>query len=422
MERNSENGPQANGHPARLPDAILPLRPRIASIDILRGLVMVLMTLDHVRGSFTMHANLLWGEGSPLPGNPTDLASDTTPLLFLMRWITHLCAPVFIFLAGVSVCMWRDRRGSTHDVTRHVALRGMMLIGINTVLNGRHLLSGSGHVVLDVLWPIGVSMMLLSVAVHLSGPVLWAIGVAIVAGHNALDGVTLPGGAVDVAWRLAFASSTIELPGIGTIYALYPVLPWFGVMLLGYLSGGMFRRESRSRCQALYAAGGGCLVLFVLLRGFGGYGDPHPWAQYDLAWRTAASFVNVTKYPPSFQFLLLTLGVMSLALAGMEQWGVRSIALRTLGGTPLAYYVGHLVVVRALAAFLGNATGGGWLAGVRDVAFTVPGVLACTVLIGFALYPLCTMWAWLKKEVRCLHGGCLADLMARLAPPRKERK
>lgn len=375
---------------------------RLASVDALRGLVMLLMTLDHVRGSFTVVAWRLWQSASALPLKPLDLEA-TTPVFFLMRWISHLCAPLFLFLAGASVHLWMLRHGGGNHVARHLLVRGGMIVGLNMLL-GLHAPFSSGRLlVLDVLWAIGCSMMLLAGALRLPRRLSWILVLLLVAGHDALRAYMPHGGVAEVLWRLAFVRTYFDVPGFGSVYALYSVLPWFGLMWLGYLCGELFRADAALRNRLLPVLGAGCLALFVLLRASGWYGDPAVFAARDAAWQTAAAFMNVEKYPPSLQFCLVTLGIMWLLLAWFERDARRVGFLCVPGRAPLAYYVLHIIIIRLLA---------GGLALMPDpvgrAVFSAPGVVAVSAVVFAVLYPACAWLGVRRVKGNALHGGVRA--------------
>lgn len=374
---------------------------RLASIDAMRGLVMLLMTLDHVRGDFTAVAQRLWRDASVLPANPLELET-TTPTFFLMRWVTHLCAPTFVFLAGTSVNFWMLRHGRERSVGRYLLTRGAMILGINMALGLHAPFSSARLLVLGVLWAIGCSMLLLALVVRLPRALSWCLALLLVAGHDALRGYIPEGEMASVLWRLAFVRTYFEVPGVGAVYALYTVLPWFGLMWLGYLCGGVFRMEVERRRRLLSALGAGCLALFALLRLSGGYGDPTSFMAQSTGWRTMASFVNVGKYPPTLQFTLLTLGVMWLLLAWFER-GRRLELLCVPGRAPLAYYVLHIICIRGLAAVLALMP-----EPIRGASFSAMGVVAFSVLVFAALYPVCSRIGLWRAGGYRMSGGAPA--------------
>lgn len=382
---------------------ILPQSGRVLSIDVTRGLVMALMTLDHVRSSFTAEAAKLQAALSFLPpANPEDLAIST-PFFFCMRWITHLCAPTFIFLAGVGAFLWMCRHGAERSLTRYLFTRGLFIVVLNLFMNPRTPFSLQGNIGLFVLWAIGMSMILLAFAVKLPRPLLWALSLGLLFGHNLLDGVAMPPFPWDVFPRLLLVGGVIPWgggPDALRMIVAYPVLPWFGVMLLGYLCGGLFRLpDSGRRQRLLFGAGCLCLLTFLFLRLVGGYGDVISWQQYDVAWKTAASLVRITKYPPSLQFCLVTLGGMAIILACMERFSLRPKLLLALGSVPLLYYVAHFFVIQCELRLFRS------LVDVFSVqafqwCFSAGGILLLSALVLVVLYPFCTGIIGLRKRRR----------------------
>ena len=378
-----------------------PVRGRLAAIDVMRGLIMVLMTLDHVRRSFTSQAEQFFGSGlSVLPVRPEDLDA-TTPVFFLMRWVTHLCAPAFIYLAGVSVFLWLRRHGTGQSVTRYLLVRGGGILILNVLMNSPGLFAQKPYHVLDVLWAIGMGMILLALVLRLPRGLLWCLALTVLFGHNALDGVAAPDTPAGTLLKFFLTAGSVPFslgPLSFAVHAPYPALPWFAIMLLGYLSGGLFGMERARRLPILLAVGGACAAGFVALRLAGAYGDPGVWQHFDLAWKTAASFVRVTKYPPSLQYSLLMLGIMFVVLAVIERRDLRSRLLLTLGAAPMVYYVAHLLLIRVL--------GQGLLAALRGPAaaagpylLSAGGVLLFTALVSASLYPLC-LWRARQREFR----------------------
>jgi uncharacterized membrane protein len=354
--------------------AAVAARARLASIDALRGLVMVLMALDHVRDFFT-----------DVRFDPLDL-SQTTPALFLTRWITHLCAPTFIFLAGVSAYLL-SLRVSPAELSRFLVTRGLWLILLEVTVvqfawtfNFRY----ESGVFLQVIWAIGVSMLVLAAIARLSIATIATISVILIAGHNLLDGVT-----PDElrAWGPLWSVLHVSGPA-PHVMVLYPLIPWVGVMGLGFAMGTVFRLAPESRREMFIRLGVVCLFVFVLLRAANGYGDPQPWnVQSDIT-LTLLSFVNVHKYPPSLLYLLLTLGGGFLLLAAFESVRGRLMSiLRTFGRVPLFFYVLHIALAHFAALIIGATTG-----------FALPIVYLAWLLALLALYPTCRWFARIKSR------------------------
>ncbi|MYE23306.1 MAG: DUF1624 domain-containing protein [Gammaproteobacteria bacterium] len=317
---------------------------RIASLDILRGVVIVLMMLDHVRERFYMHTRT---------GDP--MFESVEPDLFITRYLTHLCAPVFIFLAGLSAWLYAHPAGGQHrSPSGFLFRRGLVIILIELVLY--YLVWADSYpsfLFLQVLWAIGLCMIGLSLACRLNYWWLGALGFLIVFGHNALGPIDFaPGGFGYVLWTVLHDPGELGQIGGLTISLSYPALPWFGVILLGYFAGPLYAASvsALTRRKALLALGASCLALLAFLRGFNLYGEAAPWSAEGTVAETLMSFLNFTKYPPSLDFLLVTLGIGLLLLAWLESirgqkrlWG----AIQDFGSVPLFLYVVHLYVLLA---------------------------------------------------------------------------
>ncbi len=371
------------------------ISPRFSSIDLLRGLVMVIMALDHVRDYFHADAFLF---------SPTDLEATTVPI-FLTRWITHYCAPVFVFLAGTSAWIIHQRK-STPELTSFLVKRGIWLIIVEIVIikvawSFNPTLPRFG---LAVIWAIGVSMLALAVLIQLPFRAILITGLAIVFGHNALDGLHFDGA---WWWKMLHERGKVDLNGIRVAFA-YPVLPWIGTMALGYCFGSLYGKgyTPEVRRRMLIRLGVACGLLFVALRMVNAYGDPFPWSWQASPAFTALSFLNVQKYPPSLLYLLMTLGPAFLFLAWSEHVrGWLASALIVFGRVPFFYYILHLYLIHAVAMVAAELTGFGWHSMVlssmvnsspelKGYGFSLPLVYVIWLGIVVALYPLC---AWFNK-------------------------
>jgi uncharacterized membrane protein len=322
---------------------------RLQIIDKLRGLVIVVMVLDHVRDFFYVDAFRF---------SPTNL-EKTTAILFATRWITHVCAPTFVFLAGVSVFLrWsRGRRG--WPLAAFLASRGLWLITLEVTVVTIAFTFAWDSAFLQVIWAIGFSMILLGALCWLPPFALLAIGLTIVCGHDLFVGFDAKNlGAWAQLWTLMLEPGSIHLPfaNFKGVYVSYPAIPWFGIMAVGFGGGGVFLLPPPRRDRTLFATGVALLLAFALVRGLDHYGDPSPWTWQ--AERTALSFLKVTKYPPSLDYTLATLGI-SLALAPFiaRIEGPLGRGLLAFGRTPLFTYLMHLYVARGLAILLALAEG-----------------------------------------------------------------
>lgn len=333
------------------------LTQRLQSIDALRGLVILFMLLDHVRETFFLHRQV---------SDP--MAIDTTePSLFFSRTLAHLCAPVFVLLTGLSAWLYGEKHQGRGDVSAFLFKRGLFLVVLEfTLVNFAWTFQLPPSVIyLQVIWAIGVSMIALSLMVWLPRAALITLGAVIVAGHNLLDGLHFGvESALHVPWAILHDRGWLALSENLRLRTSYPVLPWVGVIALGYGLGPWFARGSQAsqRQQRLLLAGSIALLGFAVLRMLNGYGEA-PWSGYPAFTQTLMSVFNITKYPPSLLFLALTLGCGLLLLRAFERAGpTRWIAaLAVFGAAPMFFYLLHLYVLKLLylacVALLGHNHG-----------------------------------------------------------------
>ncbi|HEY4104254.1 MAG TPA: heparan-alpha-glucosaminide N-acetyltransferase domain-containing protein [Polyangiaceae bacterium] len=315
---------------------------RTRSIDALRGIVMVLMALDHARDFFVSSHS-----------SPTNLATTTVPLFFT-RWITHFCAPVFVLLAGTAAYLHAQKHGLT-ATRRFLWTRGLWLILLElTIVRFAWIPDPFYHFsVLQVIWALGWAMLALSALTYLPYRAIVGIGALIVLGHNVLDPLdhaSLSHGA-GAFWALLHQPHEFHF-GSRSLYEAYPILPWIGVMALGFGMGKLFELEQAERKRRLIRLGLGAMLAFVVLRGSNIYGDPEPWSvQPRGALFTLMSFLNCAKYPPSLAYLLMTLGPALIVCSALErplpQWLER---IELFGRVPLFFYIAHLYLLRFTAA------------------------------------------------------------------------
>jgi uncharacterized membrane protein len=383
---------------------------RLTAVDALRGIVMVIMALDHVRDFFHADAMLF---------TPDDL-SRTTPVLFFTRWITHICAPAFFFLAGLSAGFRLRREGSTTPVSRFLLARGLWLVAIELVVMRLALnftFDPRYPILLLVLWALGVSMIALAALIHLPTRALAVLSLAVIALHNLLDGVQAAQfGAFDSVWQILHQPGAFVMAGAVVVVG-YPVLPWIAVMAAGFCFAPVFSLDTARRRRALAWTGTCLVVLFFLVRLANVYGDPVPWSQQSSALFTLLSFLNVTKYPPSLDFILMTLGPALLALAWFDRRGLsRDHPFVVIGRVPFFYFIVHFWVIHALASLMawlryGNASLAYLFAplpsmgGPRDLfppdfGYSLWVVYAVWTAVVVALYPLCRWFDGLKQRRR----------------------
>ena len=374
----------ADAHPLQKP-----AMPRITSLDMLRGIVLLLMVQDHVRDTLGYMATAVLPDVAATMLHPANLAL-TSPSMFLLRFLAHLVAPGFIFLAGISVFLWGLRRGPEASIHRYLFTRGLMIAGLNFLLFFHAPFSGQGYFTLHVLWPIGIGMVLLGLIIKAPRPLLWCLALVLICGQNVFETIHLGSGWPGTLWTLFFRSESLTLPWGDRVDVLWQIGPWFAVLLLGYLIGPIFLHKDRG-CGVLLRTGLACIGLFILLRSSGIYGDSSLWHSHDLLWQTVASFFNVTKYPASLQFFLITFGIICYMLVALEKTGYVHGFVLTLGGAPLFFYVAHILLLKAsrwLWPFLPEA----FLAPIYGWLFSASGVLVFSALVALALYPFCKQY------------------------------
>ncbi|OAI30818.1 hypothetical protein A1351_07905 [Methylosinus sp. R-45379] len=357
---------------------------------------MIVMALDHVRDFFDADA---------LRFDPTDL-ERTYPALFLTRFVTHFCAPTFTFLAGVSAYLHGLSLEDRGALSRFLWTRGLWLILLDIFIISPVWTVGSGAIELGTLWAIGCGMIALSALIHLPTRVVLAIGAAILLSHNLFDGVHAAQlGGFAPLWNVLHEKGPLPFGLRGQVY--YPVLPWIGVIALGYGLAPIFLWPHERRMRALVTLGLAFLAGFVVLRFAGVYGDVRLWLTYPEGVRTALSFLNVTKYPPSLHYALVTLGVGLLLLPALERaGGAVGRVLATFGRVPLFAYVLHLYAILAAAVLVAIAKGvdiKGLESGgppPENYGLGLAGAYVIWILVMAAIYPACVWFAGVKRRRR----------------------
>src|SRR5262245_60484353 len=378
-------------------------RRRVESIDVLRGLVMILMALDHTRDFFGATAI-----------SPTDLTRATAPLFFT-RWITHICAPVFFLLTGTSAHLTLVRR-SLPQLSRLLVTRGLWLIALElTILRcfGYQFNVDYRVTLLVVLWALGWSMVVLAALVRLPASAVTAVGAAMIASHNLLDPIRPASlGAFAPLWTVLHAQGVVFATPAHTVFVAYPLIPWIGVTAVGFGLGTLYSQAGERRRRTLLGLGLALTTSFLVLRWMNVYGDPVPWRAQPSALFTALSFLNTTKYPPSLLFLLMTLGPAALVLWKIDvrtpSWLSPS---RVIGKVPLFYFVLHLMLIHLLAVAVCYARYGtahwmfesprldqypftpppGW-------GYSLPVVYALWITVVVLLFPACRWYAAIKER------------------------
>lgn len=375
---------------------------RIHSVDIVRGLVMIIMALDHTRDCLNVSAPT---------GDPTDLAT-TTPGLFATRWITHLCAPVFVFLSGTSAFLSIQKTGALAENRMFLLKRGLWLVILNfTLVNfGIFLDPHFGILLSQVIAVIGYCFMGLALMTGFSRRVIAITGLVMLLGHNLLDGVQVgQGTAFQPVWATLMGVGFFKItPGMSYLI-VYPVIPWLGIMLLGYACGDWFLQADEQRRKTFLQTALASLALFMLLRTWNIYGDAAHWApQKDLTF-SVMSFLNLTKYPVSLLYSLATLGIMFLALYAFDKVQNRFTDFVTVyGRVPLFYYLAHWFVIHLVASTVFMAQGfhladfsvkgmGFGRPATAPNGLDLPGTYLAWLTVVAIMYPLCG-WYWRYKS------------------------
>jgi uncharacterized membrane protein len=380
-------------------------KERINSIDLLRGVVIILMALDHVR--------MYFGEGSWF-ADPTNLTTTTT-LLFLTRWITHFCAPVFIFLAGTSAALYGSRLQNTRHLFNYLFTRGLWMIFLELVIVnfGWTFDITFSFRFLQVIWAIGVSMVVLAFLVYLPKWAIFAFGIVMVFGHNLLDpiqveGTTLPA----LLWYILHQKQVVVFSPYYVVDVVYQLIPLVGLMALGYVFGAFYLPgfTPLARRKWLLGIGTAAILIFIILRGFNLYGDPNPWSHQPTLVDTFLSFLNTTKYPTSLHFLLMTIGpaLVFLALTERAENRLTQVVL-TFGRVSLFFYIVHVYVIHFLALVALEVSGWTWTDYIvtaeaflsqklASFGFDLVVVYLVWILVMLIMYPLSRWYRFYKKS------------------------
>jgi uncharacterized membrane protein len=374
--------------------------PRVDAVDMLRGLVIALMVLDHVRDFFHYHADRF---------DPTDPAS-TTGLIYLTRWVTHLCAPTFVFLAGVSIYFQRANGKGAGQLSSFLVKRGLWLILLEVTIVTFGFNFSEPMIFLQVIWAIGICMICMALLARLPAPAILALGAALLLLYPLL--LPLTAGAAGAAGLLrTLALTPTVIPGDVPVLAVYPVIPWLAVMCLGYGLGPVFRAPPGERARRLLALAAAFLSAFFLLRFLNGFGDPMAWREFPTGGQTAMSFFNVSKYPPSANYVLVTLGISFLLFLGLERvQGPARKLLLAFGRTPLFTYLLHIYIAHSLMLAAALATGfpasvaTDFLLGNKPLEMgwgtSLLGVYLVWLLVLGLLYPLARWFEGVKRRRR----------------------
>lgn len=390
--------------------AAIKLNKRIYSIDLLRGIIMVIMALDHTRDFIHNDAFL----HDPLDINTTSLG------LYATRWVTHFCAPIFILLSGVSIYLQGFRKSKT-DLSLFIFKRGIWLIFVEFIIMGFLWSFNLQFPIffLQVIWAIGISMVCMSALIHLPYSLILIMGSLIVCLHNVLDHIesTHQGFFWDILHNGHFAAHSINQNH--TLVIVYPFLPWLGVMMLGYCLGKLYEQNTSDNFRRRYLLmnGIGAILFFIIIRWFNVYGDPNPWSFQQDSLHSVLSFFNVNKYPPSLLFLCITIGPGLIFLSIMDRINTFNTPTNKLikvfnvyGSVPFFYYILHFYLIHLIAGVLYFTRGHAWsepdiLPNGPPFAFMVSGegyslpiVYLVWILVVISLFPLCKWFSDYRKR------------------------
>ncbi len=379
-------------------DAAAPTRVRLESVDLLRGVIMIFMALDHTRDFF--------GQAAFSPTDPT----QTTIPLFFTRWITHFCAPVFFLLTGTGAYL-SLRKKSKGELSKFLFTRGLWLIFLELTLFrclGLQFNFDYHLTLLDVLWALGWAMIVLSALVHLPAWLVTTFGVMLIAGHNLLDRIQ----SSNPVWTILHSPNFVLTTPQHSVFVAYPLIPWIGVTAAGYGLGQVFALASDRRRTFLLRTGLTTTAAFAILRGINIYGNPVPWSTQKSAAFTVLSFLNTNKYPPSLLFVLMTLGPALLFLWAVDGGTPRFLRpALVLGKVPMFYYLLHFPLIHLIAVAVCYARYGQahWMFESPTIAqfpitappgwgFSLPIVYLIWASVVLALYPLCRWFAAVKQR------------------------
>lgn len=365
---------------------------RISSIDLVKGLAMLIMALDHAR-DYVHAPAFLFDTADP---------TQTTLAIFFTRWVTHFCAPAFSFLAGMSAYMVGKRK-SKSELSGFLLKRGLWLVIIElTLVNFGWLFDlNHGTILLQVIWSLGISMIVLAGLVYLHRNIVLVFSLILIFGHNLLDGIRFDD---SILWALTHNLNIFILSENLMLVVGYPIIPWIAVMALGYCLGSYYDSsiDPTKRKKTFNLIGISAILLFVLLRGYNIYGDPNDFEQFGTLSKNLVSFLNPTKYPPSLLFLLMTLGGTFVLLANSEKWKGKAVDfVCTFGRVPFFFYIIHIYLIHLIAIGLAALTGFSWeknmvLAAWGIIENPIPGygfplwvVYAVWISVILLLYPIC---------------------------------
>ncbi|HEY2722066.1 MAG TPA: heparan-alpha-glucosaminide N-acetyltransferase domain-containing protein [Chitinophagaceae bacterium] len=383
-------------------------KERITSVDLVRGIVMIIMALDHCR-------DLL---GNDSTANPTNLQT-TTIGLFFTRWITHLCAPTFVFLSGTSAFLAMKNRINIAGARNFLLTRGIWLVIVNFTINNFAIFFDIHFGVLfsQVIAAIGFGFICLGLLLKLPVKIIALLGLIIIFGHDLFLGVSFPKGSfAEMVWTLFMNAGLFQLSPNTSLLMSYPIIPWLGIMLVGFGFGALFNLPIEKRKNLFLKIGLSVIGLFIIIRFINFYGDPSPWSIQKTGIFTILSFINTTKYPPSLLFSLMTLGISITLIAIFENRQNKIIKLVSVyGKVPLFYWLLHWFIIHFVAMAIFMCQGYHW----KDLQFGgfamghpknggglgLPGLYIAWLSVVIFLYPISRWYGnykWAHKENKWL--------------------
>lgn len=371
---------------------------RIESIDMVRGVAILLMILAHSYDYLSYEAAAVMGAASPLPLAMLNL-NVTTVSAFINRWITLSAAPIFLYLAGVGAYLWAHKGGGERSLTGFLIPRGLLLIALQLTRTVMQLFTSKYPASLDVLWSIGMSMILLSFFSKLPRRILLFLSVVILVGYG-LPAALGFNGEGHVFWQVFMTADTFGFIGGTEIFNRFPVIPWFGLMLLGYATGHLFLKPQKEREKIFLLLGLSLLAVFFLMRLANVHGYQSTWQVYPELWKTVASFVNISKYPPSLYFLLMTLGSIFLLFFLIIYFSLRHLFLQSIGSTSLFIYIIHLPICKIIVVYFSILLNYYDWPISKNVYFSLQSSYFVSILVLLIIYPVSKLFSFLKLKYK----------------------
>ncbi len=369
---------------------------RIYTIDMLKGICMFFMIIDHWRDNLARMGQTILGSINPIPIYAGLLEHFETASFWLRCTVGYFIAPPFLILAGASCYLWQIRRGEKASLFNYLLYRGLMIAGLNFLIFFNFSFFSGGSITLHVLWPLGIGMILLGCIYKWNKYLLFTLALTAIVGQNLFETISFSSPILNSLWTLAFIESPVKLPWGAQLYNLWPIMPWFSMMLMGYLLAPLFLLGDKS-IRVWAKLGVLCLVLFLFLRLTGVYGDPNIWQVHDSLLKTLADIIVLNKYPPSLQFTLYGFGISFLAIALFEKYQITNRMFLVFGSTPLFFYIVHLTLIR-VAKFIILRLPANIMDSIKDSLFSFTGLALGIMILTLAMWFLCELYKIIMKK------------------------